>query len=90
MEHIAVFTGRSLVTFKRDFKKIRSLTPQKCLINKRLEMAYIKLKEEKKKVQEVYTEVGFKNLSHFSTEFKSNTAPHRQRNKITKNKHSYG
>ena len=33
-------------------------------------MAYIKLKEEKKKVQEVYTEVGFKNLSHFSTTFK--------------------
>ena len=26
------------------------------------EMAYIKLKEEKKKAQEVYTEVGFKNL----------------------------
>jgi AraC-like DNA-binding protein len=33
-------------------------------------MAYIKLKEEKKKVQEVCMEVGFKNLSHFSTAFK--------------------
>lgn len=70
MEQIATFTGRSLATFKRDFKKISSLTPQKWLIRKRLEMAYIKLKEEKKKVQEVYTEVGFKNLSHFSTAFK--------------------
>lgn len=70
MEQIAAFTGRSLATFKRDFKKISSLTPQKWLINKRLEMAYIKLKEEKKKVQEVYSEVGFKNLSHFSTAFK--------------------
>ncbi len=70
MEQIATFTGRSLATFKRDFKKISSLTPQKWLINKRLEMAYIKLKEEKKKVQEVYTDVGFKNLSHFSTAFK--------------------
>ncbi|WP_460432745.1 nucleotidyl transferase AbiEii/AbiGii toxin family protein [Arachidicoccus ginsenosidivorans] len=34
------------------------------------EMAYIKLKEEKKKAQDVCTEVGFKKLSHFSTAFK--------------------
>tara|TARA_R110000868_G_scaffold261995_1_gene520362 strand:+ start:551 stop:1378 length:828 start_codon:yes stop_codon:yes gene_type:complete len=70
MEQIASFTGRSLATFKRDFKKISSLTPQKWLIKKRLEVAYIKLKEEKKKVQDVYIEVGFKNPSHFSTVFK--------------------
>lgn len=70
MEQIASFTGRSLATFKRDFKKISNLTPQKWLIKKRLEMAYIKLKEENKKVQEVYMEVGFKNPSHFSTAFK--------------------
>jgi AraC-like DNA-binding protein len=70
MEQIASFTGRSLATFKRDFKKISNLTPQKWLIKKRLEMAYIKLKEEGKKVQDVYAEVGFKNPSHFSTAFK--------------------
>jgi AraC-like DNA-binding protein len=70
MEQIASFTGRSLATFKRDFKKISNLTPQKWLIKKRLEMAYIKLKEENKKVQDVCIEVGFKNLSHFSTAFK--------------------
>lgn len=70
MEQIATFTGRSLATFKRDFKKISSLTPQKWLIKKRSEMAYIKVKEENKKVQDVCTEVGFKNLSHFSTAFK--------------------
>ncbi len=70
MEQISGFTGRSLATFKRDFKKISPLTPQKWLIKKRLEMAYIKLKEEKKKVQDVYIEVGFKNASHFSTAFK--------------------
>lgn len=70
MEQIATFTGRSLATFKRDFKKISNLTPQKWLIKKRLEMAYIKIKERGEKVQEVYTEVGFKNLSHFSTTFK--------------------
>lgn len=70
MEQIASYTGRSLATFKRDFKKISNLTPQKWLIKKRLEAAYIKLKEEGKKVQEVYVEVGFKNPSHFSTAFK--------------------
>lgn len=70
MEQIASFTGRSLATFKRDFKKISNLTPQKWLIKKRLEMAYVKLKEDGKKVQEVYLEVGFKNPSHFSTAFK--------------------
>jgi len=70
MEQIASFTGRSLATFKRDFKKISNLTPQKWLIKKRLETAYIKLKEEGKKVQDVSIEVGFKNPSHFSTAFK--------------------
>ena len=70
MEQIASFTGRSLATFKRDFKKISNLTPQKWLIKRRLEAAYIKLKEDGKKVQDVYVEVGFKNPSHFSTAFK--------------------
>ncbi|MCS3528910.1 AraC family transcriptional regulator [Chryseobacterium sp. JUb7] len=70
MGQIASFTGRSLATFKRDFKKVSSLTPQKWLMKKRLEMAYIKLKEDGKKVHDVYFEVGFKNPSHFSTAFK--------------------
>ncbi len=70
MEQIAAYTGRSLATFKRDFKKVSKLSPQKWLIKKRLEAAYVKLKEEGRKVQEVYIEVGFKNPSHFSTAFK--------------------
>ena len=70
MENFGYLTGRSLTTFKRDFKKISPLTPQKWLIKKRLEVAYFKLKEEGKKVQDVYVEVGFKNPSHFSTAFK--------------------
>jgi AraC-like DNA-binding protein len=70
MEQIAMYTGRSLATFKRDFNKISSLSPQKWLIKKRLETAYVLLKEDGKKVQDVYVEVGFKNPSHFSTAFK--------------------
>lgn len=70
MEQIASYTGRSLATFKRDFQKVSDLSPQKWLIKKRLEAAYIKLKEEGEKVQDVSIEVGFKNPSHFSTAFK--------------------
>ncbi|MFD2599075.1 helix-turn-helix domain-containing protein [Sphingobacterium corticis] len=70
MEQIAAYTGRSLATFKRDFKKVSNLSPQKWLIKKRLDAAYVKLKEDRKKVQDVYVEVGFKNPSHFSTAFK--------------------
>lgn len=70
MEELAHYTGRSLATFKRDFKKISDLTPEKWLIRKRLEVAYDKMKEGGKKVVDVYVEVGFKNPSHFSTAFK--------------------
>lgn len=70
LEELAHYTGRSLATFKRDFKKVSNLTPEKWLIRKRLEVAYRLIKEEHKKVVEVYAEVGFKNPSHFSTAFK--------------------
>lgn len=70
IEEIAHYTGRSLATFKRDFKKISDLTPEKWLIKKRLEKAYELMKTGKKKVVDVYAEVGFRNPSHFSTAFK--------------------
>lgn len=70
IEEIAKFTGRSLATFKRDFKKISQLSPQKWLIEKRLKVAYDKIRNESRKVSDVYIEVGFKNLSHFSSAFK--------------------
>ncbi|MCC8146246.1 MAG: AraC family transcriptional regulator [Bacteroidales bacterium] len=70
MEEIASYTGRSLATFKRDFAKISDITPQKWLINKRLQIAYEKLQNKNKKVSDVYVEVGFKNLSHFYSAFK--------------------
>ncbi|MDP4183831.1 MAG: AraC family transcriptional regulator [Bacteroidota bacterium] len=70
VEEIANFTGRSLATFKRDFKKISFLSPQKWLIEKRLKVAYDKIQNEHKKVSDIYIEVGFKNLSHFSSAFK--------------------
>lgn len=70
IEDIAHYTGRSLATFKRDFKKISDLTPEKWLIRKRLEKAYGLIKEGDRKLTDIYTEVGFRNPSHFSTAFK--------------------
>jgi len=63
-------TGRSLTTFKRDFKKVFNTTPQKWLTQKRLELAHHELSEKKRRPGEVYLEVGFENLSHFSYVFK--------------------
>lgn len=70
MEEIAHFTGRSLANFKRDFRKISELSPQKWLIDKRLEMAHDKIRFHRRKVSEVATEVGFRNVAHFSKAFK--------------------
>lgn len=70
VEDIATYTGRSLASFKRDFKKISPLPPQKWLIEKRLKVAHDKIHRDNVKVSDAYLEVGFKNLSHFSTAYK--------------------
>jgi len=70
LEKFSYLTGRSLTTFKRDFNKAFKTTPQKWLTEKRLELAYYMFVEKKKKPVEVYFEVGFENLSHFSYAFK--------------------
>lgn len=70
LEKLGYLTGRSLSTFNRDFKKHFNITPQKWLIEKRLQLAYYQLSEKKKKPTEVYLEVGFEDLSHFSFAFK--------------------
>jgi AraC-like DNA-binding protein len=70
MDKFGYLTGRSLTTFKRDFQKAFNTTPQKWLTQKRLELAHYQVAEMKKKPVEVYFEVGFENLSHFSFAFK--------------------
>ncbi|WP_338873360.1 AraC family transcriptional regulator [Spirosoma sp. SC4-14] len=63
-------TGRSLSTFKRDFKRTFQATPQKWLTEKRLELAHYQIREKNRKPSDVYLEVGFENLSHFGYAFK--------------------
>jgi AraC family transcriptional regulator, exoenzyme S synthesis regulatory protein ExsA len=70
LEKFGYLTGRSLTTFKRDFKKAFDTTPQRWLTQKRLELAHYHLTEKKKKPVDVCYEVGFENLSHFSFAFK--------------------
>ena len=70
LEKFGYLTGRSLTTFKRDFKRAFNSTPQKWLMQKRLELAHYKLVEKKIKPIDVCYEVGFENLSHFSFAFK--------------------
>jgi AraC-like DNA-binding protein len=70
MEKFGYLTGRSLTTFKRDFKKAFNTTPQKWLTQKRLELAHYQFVEKHKKPLDVCYEVGFENLSHFSYAFK--------------------
>lgn len=70
LEEIATYTGRSLASFKRDFKKISDLSPQKWIIQKRLNVAYDKIKREGLQIADVCFDVGFKNRSHFTTAFK--------------------
>lgn len=70
MEKFGYLTGRSLTTFKRDFKRTYNITPQKWLTQKRLELAHYMISDRKKKPIDVVFEVGFENLSHFSYIFK--------------------
>ncbi len=70
LERFAFLTGRSLTTFKTDFKKAFGSTPGKWLTEKRLNLAHHKLSAEKQKASDIYLSVGFENLSHFSFAFK--------------------
>lgn len=70
IEKFGYLTGRSLTTFKRDFKRAFNTTPQKWLTQKRLELAHYQIAERKVKPIEACYETGFENLSHFSFAFK--------------------
>jgi len=66
----ARLTGRSLASFKRDFEKVFKTSPGQWLQQKRLAEAYYLIREKGRKPSDVYLDVGFENLSHFSYSFK--------------------
>lgn len=69
MTEFARATGRSLSTFKRDFKKMSDLSPERWLTDRRLRASY-DLLARGLRVSDVCFDVGFKNVSHFSAIFK--------------------
>lgn len=70
VERFAFLTGRSLSAFKRDFKAIFNETPNRWLVKKRLQEAYFLIEKKKQKPSDIYLELGFETLSHFSYAFK--------------------
>jgi AraC-like DNA-binding protein len=70
MERFSYLTGRSLTSFKRDFRKIFNTSPGRWLLEKRLEEAYFLIEKKGQRPLNVYLEVGFEDLSHFSFAFK--------------------
>ena len=70
IQRFAYLTGRSLTSFKQDFKKTFNDTPSRWLTNKRLREAYFLMDKKGLRASDVYLEVGFEDLSHFSFAFK--------------------
>jgi AraC-like DNA-binding protein len=77
----AKLCGKSLSSFKRDFKECFNTTPNRWLINKRLEHSKMLLLGTSLTVSEIGYECGFKNNSHFIQAFKKkvNVTPNKFR-----------
>lgn len=70
LTQFAKLTGRSLSTFKRDFTKLYATTPEKWLQKRRLEQAHFLITQKSKRPSDIYLQLGFETLSHFSYAFK--------------------
>jgi len=69
-QQLAALTGRSLAAFKRDFQQLFHTSPARWLSQQRLAEAHYLLQQENWRPSEVYQEVGFESLAHFSHAFK--------------------
>lgn len=70
VEDYAYMTGRSLSSFRRDFKQYFNSTPQQWLKEKRLEKARNLLHQAEDNVTQIAYEVGYENISYFIKAFK--------------------
>ena len=71
LSRFAYLSGRSLATFKRDFEKIFNSSPARWLQQRRLQEAFFLIKEKGKTSSEIYLDLGFEDLSHFTFAFKN-------------------
>lgn len=70
VEELAFLCHVSLSTFKRRFAKIYGTSPNKWLLNKRMQRAADLLKQKDVNASEIYYELGYENLSSFVQSFK--------------------
>jgi AraC-like DNA-binding protein len=70
LPELAYLTGRSLSSFKRDFKQIYNIAPAQWIRERRLEKAKEMLLNTVLPVSDIGYTMGFENISHFSRIFK--------------------
>ncbi len=70
LERFAYLTGRSLSSFKRDFRHVFNDSPSHWLTHRRLEEAHFLILKKKQKPSDFYLDLGFEDLTHFSYAFK--------------------
>lgn len=70
LDDYARISGRSLASFKREFRMVYGTSPGKWLIQRRLEHASLLLQTSSKNIVEITFESGFENSTHFSRLFK--------------------
>ncbi|WP_421918742.1 helix-turn-helix domain-containing protein [Marinifilum sp.] len=70
LNQLAEMSGRSLSTFNREFRKEFNASPHKWIKQKRLELAKKLMLQTGRKASDVYLQVGFEDLAHFSKSFK--------------------
>lgn len=71
LKELAFLCNMSISTFKREFEKHYGVSPIKWFQNKRLEYSNELLYKEQKRSSEIYSEVGYENLSSFIKAYKS-------------------
>lgn len=71
VEEFARLCGRSISSFKRDFKKRYHTSPGKWLLNKRLKLASSLMLNTDSTIQEICYDCGFESDSHFIRSFKN-------------------
>ena len=83
LTEFAGYTGRSLSSFNRDFRKLFGETPEKWLVKRRLQYARELLRTRGCRVHEAMSDAGFSNLSYFSRAYKEafGLAPSKERSR---------
>ncbi|OQP42999.1 hypothetical protein A4H97_12695 [Niastella yeongjuensis] len=70
MAKFAELSGRSLSTFQRDMRKAFGMNAQAWLLKRRLEAAYNLMTTKQVAPVDLYLDLGFEDISHFSRSFK--------------------